>query len=506
LRLSSATAGATAFENIPLSQIERIEIVPGPLSSVYGSDAIGGLIQIFTRRNAEALSAKFGGGSYRTGEMSAGFGRRINDTEFSISVGTLESNGFDATKSTIPFAQHNPDADGYRNTNFSGRLVQHFGDAHEVGFTAFQSEGATHFDAGLATDDVNRQTLSAFSAYSRNQLTSRWTSLLRVGTTRDKSVTVGAFPGYFQTDQHQVTWQNDFQLQSGTIVGGLEYLDERVGSASLFKQNSRTVSSAFASYSGVFRNHGIQASARHDDSSQFGGHDTGSVGYGYRFAPELRVRAAAGTAFKAPTFNDLYFPDQPPFFFSNPNVRPERSRSREIGADVSVAGQNFAITGFENNITDLITIVTDPMTFVSTTQNLNQARITGVEFAYHGELWGWHARAQATVQDPRDETTGFLLRRRAKQYGSVLVSRGFGSWNIGAELTGSSLRFDSTTEAANARMHGYGLLNLTAGYALSKQWSMNARWNNVMNREYELVQFFNTPRSNLFVWLAYQSR
>jgi len=506
LRLSSVTAGTTAFENIPLNQIERIEIVPGPLSSVYGSDAIGGVIQIFTRGNTEELSAKIGAGSYRTAEISARLSRRINDTEFNISVGSLESIGFDATKQKMPFAQHNPDADGYRNKNFSGRLARHFGEAHEVGFTAFQSEGTTHWDAGLATDDVNQQTLSAFSAYSRNQLTSIWSSLLRAGTTQDKSVTVGAFPGYFKTDQHQLTWQNNFQFQSGTIVGGLDYRSERVGSDTFFKQNSRAVSSAFTSYSGAFGNHGIQGSARHDDSSQFGAHNTGSIGYGYRFAPELRVRATAGTAYRAPSFNDLYFPDQPPFFFSNPNVRPERSRSREIGIDVNIAAQNFSITAFENSITDLITIVTDPLTFVSTTQNLSQARITGLEFAYHGDLWGWYLRARATLQEPRDETTGFLLRRRAKEYGSMAANRRIGSLNIGAELTGSSARFDSTTEAANARMNGYGLLNLSLGYALSRQWSINARWNNVTNREYELVQFYNTPRSNLFAWLAYRSQ
>ena len=505
LRLSSATVGATAFENIPLNQIERIEIVPGPLSSIYGSDAIGGVIQIFTKRGAGA-SVKLGVGSYRSGELNAAFGRRIGDTEFSISVGALESSGFDSTKPTIPFAQHNPDADGYRNTNFSGRLAHHFSDAHEIGLTAFQSRGRTQFDAGLATADANRQTLSAFSVYSRNRLASRWTSLLRLGTTRDKSITVGAFPGIFQTDQHQATWQNDFQFESGTLVAGVEYLQQRVDSDTPFKETSRTVVSGYGGYYGSFGNHGFQASLRHDDSNDFGARNTGSLGYSYRLSPMLRIRAAAGTAFKAPTFNDLYFPDFPPFFFSNPNLRPERSRSREIGTDIDISAHNIAITAFENNITDLITIITDPATFVSTTANLNQARIRGVEFVYRGQLAGWQTRAQATLQDPRDETTDFQLRRRAKQYGSLLVKRDIGRWDFGVEVTGSSARFDSTTEAPNTRMHGYGLLNLSASYAVTREWSVNARWNNVLGRQYELVQFFNTPRSNLFAWLAYQSK
>src|SRR5882672_538314 len=223
-RIGSATNGGTAYENIPLSQIERIEIVPGPLSSVYGSDAIGGVIQIFTRSGASGNSARVEAGSFGTRGFSAAFGNRTNDTEFSLSAGALESRSFDATKPTIPFAQHNPDTDRYRNKNFSARLAQHFAGAHELGATMFYSEGATHFDAGAATDDVNRQTLQAFSIYSRNPLSASWTSLVRFGTTRDDSSSVGAFPGYFRTDQNQATWQNDIQTPLGAVVAGLEYL------------------------------------------------------------------------------------------------------------------------------------------------------------------------------------------------------------------------------------------------------------------------------------------
>jgi vitamin B12 transporter len=506
LRIGSATAGGTAFENIPLSQIDRIEIVPGSLSSLYGSDAIGGVIQIFTRRDTTGGSARFEAGSFGTRGLSSAYGRRVTDSDFSISAGAIESSAFDATKPAIPFAQHNPDSDRYRNRNFSARLVQNLAGGHEFGATVFYSEGAAHFDAGVATDDVNRQTLQAGSVYSRNRLGANWTSLVRLGTTRDDSATVGAFPGYFRTDQHQATWQNDVQLPLGTAVAGLEYLDQRVASDTVFAQTRRPIKSAFAGYRGDHDGHALQVNARHDDNSQFGEHNTGSLGYSYRFTPALRVRAGAGTAFKAPTFNDLYFPDQPPFFFSNPNLRPERSRSREAGFDYDGAQQHLAVTLFQTRITDLITIFTDPVTFVSTTQNLNRVRIEGLELSYHGTLRSWQTRAQVTVQDPRDEATGAQLRRRAKHYGSVAVSRPFGEWRLGAEVIGSGERFDSTNEALNTRLHDYGLLNLMMGYSLSRDWSLNARWNNVFDRDYELVQFFNTPGSNLFAWLAWQPR
>ena len=505
LRIGSATAGGTAFEHIPLNQIERIEIVPGPLSSVYGSDAIGGVIQIFTR-SGTGSDARIGAGSHGTRESSASFGRRVNNTEFNFSAGALESSSFDATKPALPFAQHHPDSDRYRNRNLSARVTQRIAAGHSLGFTALQSEGAAHFDAGLATDDVNRQTLQAFSGYSRNRITANWNSLLRIGTTRDDSDTAGAFPGYFRTDQHQATWQNDLQLPVGTLVGGLEYLDQRVASNTLFKHTGRTVASAFAGYSGSFGAHGLQLNARHDDNSQFGGRDTGSLGYSYRISEPLRFRASAGTAFKAPTFNDLYFPDFPPFFFSNPNLRPERSRGREAGVDYRSGERQLGVTVFQNDTTDLITVFTDPATFVSSTQNLARVRTEGVEITWRGALWGWQTRAQLTLQDPRDETTGSQLRRRAKQYGSVGAERSFGPWRFGADIVGSGERFDSTNEAPNTRMHGYGLLNFMARYAPARDWSINARWNNVLDREHELIQFFNTPGSSLLLWVAWQPR
>lgn len=506
LRVGSATNGGTAFENIPLNQVERIEIVPGPLSSLYGSDAIGGVIQIFTRRGRDGVSAKIGAGSHGTREIAGSYGRDADGTEFALSAGALQSAGFDATRPAIPFGQHHPDADRYQNRNFSGRWGRDLGAGHALGLTAFLSEGKTHFDAGAATDDVNRQVLQAFAFTSRNRITDAWSSLLRIGTTRDDSSSTGAFPGYFQTDQHQATWQNEIGLPVGTLLGGLEYLDQRVASHMQFKQSGRTIRSAFAGYSGRAGAHGLQLNARHDDNDQFGAHNTGSAGYSYRLSPAWRLRASAGTAFKAPTFNDLYFPDLAPFFFSNPSLRPERSRSREAGANYEGARAQFQATVFDTRITDLITVFTDPTTFVSTTRNLSRARIEGLELAYRASWADWLARAQLTVQDPRDEATGAQLRRRARRYGSLVVSRTAGPWRLGAELAGSGERFDSTNEAPNTRLHGYALVHLTAGYALSRDWTASLRWHNVFDRDHETVQFFRSRGSSVFAWLVWQPR
>ena len=506
MRIGSATLGTTALENIPLSQIERIEVVPGQLSSLYGSDAIGGVVQIFTKsgRYGPSASVVAGAGTYRTASASAGLNRVIGSADFSLNAGYFGSDGFDATK---PGAfGHDPDKDGYRNQSVSGRIAYHLDATNELGLTVFQSDGRTHFDNDPTTDAVNHQTISAFSVYSSNQITDAWQSLLRAGQGRDESTTTGVFPSVFRTRQPQYSWQNNIKLGPGTAIAGAEYLVQDVTSDSTFAQNQRTIKSAFAGYLGTSEKHDWQANIRVDDNSQFGNHTTGLLGYAYRPSEEWRLRVGAGTAFKAPTFNDLYAIDPTGFFIPNPNLRPERSRSKEAGVNYQVGANRFSATYFDNRISDVIVFVSDPVTFVGTVENLDSARIKGVELGYQGSVAGLRANASLTLQDPIDEATGLMLPRRAKEFGSLALSRTSGSWTLGGEVVASSARFDQAGEAEGSRMHGYGLLNLTAVYALDREWLIRVRWNNVFDREYELARNFNTPGSNVFVAVQYQPK
>jgi vitamin B12 transporter len=506
MRIGSATLGTTALENIPVSQIERIEVVPGQLSSLYGSDAIGGVIQVFTKsgKYAPSASAAAGVGTYGVVSASAGANRTIGNTDYSLSVGYFGSRGFDATK---PGAfGHDPDTDGYRNGNFSGKIAHHLDARNELGLTLFGSDGRTHFDNDPTIDPVNHQTLSAFSVYSSNQITDAWQSLLRAGQGQDKSTTSGVFPSFFGTKQPQYTWQNNIKFGPGTVIAGAEYLQQRVTSDSTFTQNQRTIKSGFAGYVGTYEKQDWQANVREDDNSQFGSHTTGLLGYAYRLTSELRLRVGAGTAFKAPTFNDLYAVDPTGSFIPNPNLRPERSRSMEAGLNYQVGANRFSATYFENRITDLVVFVSDPVTFVGTVQNLASARINGTELGYQGVYSEVRVNAQVTLQNPVDDSTGLLLPRRAKEHGSLAVNRTSGPWTLGTEVVASSARFDQAGENEGTRMHGYGLVNLTAIYGLDREWSIRVRWNNVFDREYELAQNFNTPGSNVFVAVQYQQK
>ena len=509
LRVGSATTGTTAFQAITPSQIQRIEIVRGPMSSLYGADAMGGVIQIFTRAEPGPVRprASAGYGTYNTQQYTAGIGGGTGDTTFDLSAGYLSSSSFSAVQDpTSPFFQ--PDADGYRNTTATARLAHRFTPDHEVGGTVFWSDGRTHFDGFFSNfDDYTDQTLAAYGVYSRNRFLPNWQSLLRIGQGIDDAKTVsGPTSDVFKTVQDQVTWQNDITTPVGNVLLAAEYLDQKVSGTTDFPVTSRTIWSALGGYTGHAGPHTLQANLRLDDNSQFGEKTTGSVGYAYAFAPGWRVSAAYGTAFRAPTFNELYFP---PAFgcpaFGNPNLQPESSKNLEAGVRYERGAQTAGVIAFRNRISDLIVASAIPGNpFCVRAENVDEAEITGVTLTYGLALAGWTVRASADFQDPKNETRDKQLPFRSKEYGALNVSRTFGPWLAGFEVIASGPRFNNIENTQ--RLAGYALVNLFGEYRIANDWSLFARVNNLFDKDYQLVQGFATPGFNVFAGVRYAPR
>ena len=494
VRINSATTGTNAFENIPTSLIERIEIVRGPASSLYGADAIGGVIQIFTRRERTTFQA--GAGTSNTQRASAGLFRELGSLRVSVQAGYETSRAFSATNAANSFS-FNPDNDGYRNRNAALSAQYAVAPGHSLVASALVSDGVAHFDAGPASDDLNRQRLSTLALESRNRLSSAWSSMVRIARGSDDIRTEGGFPGRFRTSQDQATWQNDIAAPGGRIATGIEYRRERVDSDTAYSHSSRSIRSVFGGYSATAGAHLLQGSLRYDDNSQFGGRTTGNLAYGYRFTPAWRASGSLGTAFKAPSFNDLYFVS--PYFSGNPLLRPERSRAYEAALDYDPGGARAGLTVYRNDVRDLIAV--DP-TF-TTVVNVNEARIRGATLRGAADIGSWRFKAEVTHEDAEDAATGRVLPRRARNFGSASIAGRAGPWQLGAELIGAGRRFDSVANTEASRLAGYALVNLRASYALTPAWSIALRWNNVLDRDYALVRGYNTAGSNVFASIAY---
>jgi vitamin B12 transporter len=499
VRVASSTSGAAAYEAIPVDQIERIEILRGPASSLYGADAIGGVIQIFTRRG-EQVAARFnasaGYGTYDTSKLTAGVTGGSGPWTYALQLGAARSNGFNAIGNPANFS-YNPDRDGYKNANVSASGSWRITDEHEVSAQFFRNRLNAQFDAGLDFDDRTITTVESYALAARDRWTPVWTSWLQAAVGSDDSDTEAGFgDSRFHTRQRQFTWQNDLTLPLGSLQLLAERREEQVTSDVAFPVTERTTNSVGAFYQLRSDAQTAEANVRYDHSSQFGGRTTGTLAYGYRFSPMWRATVSAGTAFKAPTFNDLYFPG-----FSNPDLVPEKSRNVEAGLYYGDSNQQARIVIYRNRVDDLIVFVCDE-NFVCAPQNVAKATLEGITLGYEKSWDELTLKASLDLQRPEDDATGALLPRRAKRHGALVLARSFGAWRIGVEETASSQRFD---DAANTRkMGGYALTNLTVEYGLAKAWTLFARVNNLFDKRYELAADYNTPRFNVFAGVRFQ--
>lgn len=506
MRLGSATTGMTALENIPLSQIERIEILRGPASSLYGSDAIGGVIQIFTRGGSGAPRANLslGADSFNTQIVSAGFGGEAGNTRFNVQAGYANSVGFSAYSDGNPlYFDQNRDKDAYRNRSLSARLAQTLSPGQEIGINAFASSGRSHFDGYVTTTDFYQdQTLAAFDVYSRNRISDVWQSLVRVGLGEDHANVYGFSPqaDVFDTNQNQLLWQNDIAIGPGSALLGVERLVQKVGGSVDYSVSERTIQSVFAGYQARLAQHSFQLNLRNDDNSQFGSQNTGYLGYDYRLTPAWRIGASAGSAFKAPTFNDLYYPGA-----GNPNLLPEEARNLEAALRYDQGAQHFSLVVFDNRVSNLIAWApVAPGSYIWAPANVDEASLRGATFAWSGQVESYRLEANLTLQNPEDANTGMQLVNRAREHGALRAGGTLAGWNINGELIFSGKRYG---DPANTQvMGGYGVVNLAARYPLEQGWSLLARANNLFDKQYEQVQGYNTPGANLFVGIQYSPK
>jgi len=504
VRINSATTGATAIDQLMLDQIERIEVVRGNVSSLYGSEAIGGVIQIFTRRakGEPVFNVSGGFGSNSTQRLAAGFGGETGDTTFNVQVSRNKTAGVSAIKPSIVPAV-NPDNDGYDNTSLSGNVSHAFDADNSLAASVFQSRGNVQFDNafGATTDlDTGKSMLSKYSVASDNRLNGSWKSKLQLaqGTDDYQGFLNGVQSYYIKTNNRQISWQNTLTVNpSGSVLLGLENLSQHVTSDTAYTQTTRTVNSLFAGYTGNYDAHQAQVNIRQDRYSDFGTANTDLLGYGYVMNDSWRATATISTAFKSPTFNDLY---GPPGWGSNPNLRPERSRNMEIGLHFAADGHRFDAVYFDNRIRDLIAADN-----TWTLQNLKATRSDGGEIGYAGQFGETGVKAAITTQNPRDTDTGQMLLRRAKIFANLALLQQFGIWKVGGEWQYSGKREDYDINTfARTTLASYSLVNLTANYDISKQLKLSLRADNLFDRDYMLAHGYNTLGRTLFVGLNYQ--
>ncbi|HJP98234.1 MAG TPA: TonB-dependent vitamin B12 receptor [Rhodanobacteraceae bacterium] len=505
IRVGSASAGLTAIQDIPVDQIQRIEIVRGPFSSLYGSEAVGGVIQIFLRHAPGAFTpnASVGFGSDSHVKGAAGFSAAGKKGWVSVQASHERTDGINSCRvgAAEAFAgcfADQPDRDGFRDDALSVHGAWEFSERWSTDGLAYRSQGHNDYDGTFSdSDDYSNQVVGGqlhFLPSERVKLS------LRAGSSTDFDTDFlhGVYVDNFDTRRTLGSLQADIATVGGLLTLGYDWQREHLASNTLYVENARIDRGLFGQWQRDFGAQSLQANLRRDDNSQFGGKTTGSLLWGWNLAHDMRLTASYGTAFRAPTFNDLYYPG-----FGNPYLRPEDSRNLELGLRGTPGWGHWQVSVYRNDIHDMITFDAA----VGLPGNVDRARIVGIEGVMEGRLAGWNLRATATLLHARDDARGGSdyfgkeLPRRPSRSARFDADRSFGRFSVGASWYLAGRRYD---DIANLHpLGGYALVNLRAGWQLAHEWKLQLALNNMFDKDYETAWFYNQPGRNFMLTLRH---
>lgn len=488
VRVNPGTIGTAALQNIAPELVERIEVVKGPRSTLYGSDAIGGVINVITRRDQTPgghFSAQAGMGPYATRQGNAQASVAGEQSSAGVAVSWLNSDGF---PTRIGSATNR----GFDNLSVSANARTQIGEV-DAAVRYWQASGSSEYSDFFLTpvDHDFRDSVAALELGFAP--TGRWHTKTIVSRIEDRSQQ-NQSPDRLRTERYALDWQNDVEVtDQDRITAGIVYSTETADALSFgtgFKVDT-DVTMAYVQNTFTSGRHELLLAAGYTDHTTFGNHTTWNAEYGLGLGSSTRVIASAGTAFRAPDATDRFG------FGGNASLDPEESTQYEMSLQRQLSErQMLRLNAFQNDIDQLIEyVVTDFTTFDGELRNVDQARIRGIELTWALQGAAWQVRAEASHQQPKNRTTGETLLRRAQNSIALGYAQSFGPVELGVDVLG----VDERVDFGSAKLDAYALANVTARYAVNADWSVLARVENVFNKQYELASGYNTPDRGLFV-------
>ncbi|MBY0453573.1 MAG: TonB-dependent receptor [Burkholderiaceae bacterium] len=507
VRVDSQSTGGAQWEQIPLSQIDRIEVLRGPAAAVYGSDAIAGVIQLFTRKGegpAQPVVA-VGMGSQGTRKVEASISGSTGPegaVDYALGIASASSDGFDTKAS----GSHNPDRDGYRSTSGNARLGLRINAQHRLDATVLASRLNSGYDGFTyvptkPVDDRNQHHLRTAGVAWEAQWSEAYRSRLSVSETASRYETTPS-PYRTETTLRGYLWQNDYRLGDHRLSAALERREDHLNNPALDAwsttlDRSRSQDALALGYGYSAGGHTVQINARHDSDSEFGGQNTGSLAYGYALTPQWRATASVGNAFRAPTLYQRFSE------YGVASLQPEKSHNTELGLRWAEAANTFSVVAYRNRVSNLISFAGGGAcaSTYGCYANTARAQYEGITLAGTYRMAGVQLHGSLDWQNPRDLDTGKQLARRSKRHATLGADTVLAGWTLGAEVQASGQRFD--TVANTNRLGGYALFNVYASQRVARDFTLLARLDNLTDKNYQLARTYATPGRSLYVGLKW---
>ena len=472
VRVGSATLGAAALNSYPIEAIERVEVIKGPYSGLYGADAVGGVIQLFTKKSGEGLgSVNVTVGDDSLQEYSLALHSNGDNYSVHIAAQTEETDGIDRTSI---LTGGNDDIDGFEEDAFSLGAQVSFSEQTTASLNILVSDNTVEFDntfgddPGLMTENDTFSSALNISHSFSDRL--RWSNTF--GINEDESVTNGAFPSEFITDRTSFGSELGLSLNSfSSLTLGVDYYDEEIESSNDFPVTDRDNTGAYAQYSFHNNAYSLAASLRYDDNSAYGDDTNVSLAGAIALSNSVRLSATFGTAFVAPSFNFLFFP-----FFGNPDLEPEESENYEVSLDGNTSGFDWRVSAYRTDVENLFSF--DPNTFLA--ENIGEAELEGIELTIEKNWAQWLISFNADFLSATNVDTGIELDDRAEQTLRLSASRDWGKYSLRFDIKNESDRFDS----GGTRLPSYTLFDLSGTYAFSENVTLSANVDNLFDEDF----------------------
>lgn len=492
-RISSATSGFARLDYLSIDNVERVEVIRGPRSSLYGADAVGGVVQIFTRSGEPGLNpeVRLAVGSDQTYQRSLNLSGGTQQTRVNLGASLDEREGFDITRDE---RGADSDDDGQRTKALHLKLDHQFDTNWKAGLSLNDQRGENEYDdayefaPGSPQDEFR---VSSYSGYLDGQLSEAWNSRLELGRSFDRNRAVGsAFnDSLLETTRHSASWINRLRLNENHQLSlGSDWYEDRLDASTAYQEDSRDNLAFFAQHSYQGEDFGTELGLRHDDNEQFGSHNSWNAAFSLPVGQSQRWILSYGEGFRAPTFTDLY---APPAWGPNPDLEPETSKTYELQWRADFSGTQLEASLYRTDVEDMIAWGGRRM------ENVNHARINGFEASVARELLGWQANLGLSIIDPRDRDSGRVLQRRAKRTLSLDLDRQLGDFGIGATWQAFSQRFDdggfnASFQSERSTIPGYAVLDLRTSWQASPELRWEAKLENVLDKDYHQALYQRT--------------